>query len=102
MSPVRGRHEHCPLSTDFLFARPSALHGLGVLFDLSYYEYNTTSTEEADARAMYSDWHMTGIDLETAIRQWVADQLVLSPENIEIIHSRPLAQTGKDRGKIPT
>jgi hypothetical protein len=58
-------------STDSLFARPSFWSGFGRLLDLwgKYDDYNTSrSTEEADMRALYSDWRITGQDVGDA---WV-------------------------------
>jgi len=52
--------------TDFLFARPSALSGAGRVIDLmgTFDRYNVSaSPEEADARAIFSDWLAVGRDL---------------------------------------
>jgi hypothetical protein len=61
--------EEKTVSTDFLFARPSFWSGVGRLFDLwgKYDDYNTSrSIDEADMRALYSDWRMTGQDVRDA------------------------------------
>jgi len=52
--------------TDFLFATPSALSGAGRTLDLmgTFDRYNVSvSPEEADARAIFSDWLAVGRDL---------------------------------------
>jgi hypothetical protein len=58
--------------TDFLFASPSFLTGAGRVMDLGgaleYYNYNfSSSPEEADARAISSDWEVVGDDLARAV-----------------------------------
>ena len=58
--------------TDFLFAQPSFWSGVGRLLDLwgKFDDYNVSrSVEEADMRALYSDWRITGQDLRDS---WVA------------------------------
>jgi len=57
--------------TDFLFARPTFWSGVGRLLDLwgKFDVYNTSrSPEEADARAIYSDWRVVGQGLRDS---WV-------------------------------
>ena len=52
--------------TDYLFATGSYLVGAGSIFNLagSYFQYNDApSGEEADARAIASDWAMVGQDM---------------------------------------
>lgn len=55
--------------TSFLFVEPSAISGAGRIFDLwggsDLYSFSA-SEEEADARAMYADWRMTGQDIRNA------------------------------------
>lgn len=58
------------MKTDFLFANPSFVVGIGRLVDLfgvtdAYNE--SASTEEADARGMYSDFRITGEDIASAM-----------------------------------
>ena len=56
--------------TSFLFARPSFLEGLARIFDFggSLNQYNTSATpEEADKRALRSDWLAVGDDMRRAI-----------------------------------
>lgn len=55
--------------TDFLYARPSALEGIGRNIDFFgvMNNYNSSqSGEEADKRALYSDWLAVYHDLYTA------------------------------------
>lgn len=58
--------------TDFLFASPSFLTGAGRVMDLGGVleqdSYNMSATpEEADARAIATDWQMVGQDLARAV-----------------------------------
>ena len=58
--------------SDFLFATPSFLTGAGRALDLfaslEAYSYNMSHTpEEADTRAIASDWCVVGSDLSKAI-----------------------------------
>jgi len=56
--------------TDFLFPMPSYLSGAARTLDLFgvFDEYNQSATPtEADFRAIYNDWAMTGNDLQVAI-----------------------------------
>ncbi len=53
--------------TDFLFAVPSFLSGVATLVDIfgTLRKYNTSRTpEEADARAIASDWGVVGNDMQ--------------------------------------
>jgi hypothetical protein len=55
--------------TGFLFAAPSFLQGFASALDLSgtLVEYNVSaSVQEADARAIASDWAVIGKDIYTA------------------------------------
>jgi hypothetical protein len=57
-------------TSDFLFARPSFLSGVGRLVDFgcSFDAYNVShSPIEADVRASVSDWLSVGDDLYTII-----------------------------------
>ncbi len=59
--------------SDYLFAQPRFLYGIARLLDLgaTFDEYNESSTEqEADARAIYSDWLSTGKDIKRALDQY--------------------------------
>lgn len=58
------------MSTDFLFAQPSFIKGMGQVLDIgaTMTTYNDSkSTQEADARAMHSDWSMIGNDIKNAM-----------------------------------
>jgi len=51
------------LSSDFLFAQPSAVAGISRFFDCGgcFDDYNISATpDEADAKAMYADWAIVG------------------------------------------
>jgi hypothetical protein len=55
--------------TGFLFAAPSFLQGFASALDLSgtLVEYNISTTpQNADIRAIASDWAITGKDIDTA------------------------------------
>jgi len=58
--------------SDFLFARPSWLSGMGRVIDLwgCFEDFNDSPTAEmADRRGLYSDWQIVGQDLILAIGQ---------------------------------
>jgi hypothetical protein len=60
------------VKSDFLFAQPSFASGAARVFDLfgQFDEYNGSETpEEADAKAIASDWIVVGQDLADAIEQ---------------------------------
>jgi len=57
--------------TGFLFANPSFFQGVASVMDMggTLVEYNTSRTpQEADARAIASDWAITGKDITAAIK----------------------------------
>lgn len=59
------------VSSDFLVAQPSFVHGLSRMFGVfsPSEEYNySISDDVADAYAIYSDWNIVGHDLCRAIR----------------------------------
>lgn len=60
-----------------LYERPSFLEGIARLFDfggwLNQYHYSS-SNEEADSRAIESDWRFVGEDLREAIRQYIKQE----------------------------
>jgi hypothetical protein len=59
-------------NSDFLFARPSFISGVARLVDFgaAFDAYNTSNTpDQADARAMFSDWYSVGDDISAAIRE---------------------------------
>ena len=56
----------------FLFAQPSFASGAARVFDMfgQFDEYNISeTTEEADAKAIASDWIVIGQDIADAIEQ---------------------------------
>ena len=56
--------------TDFLFAKPSFISGMGMAIDLgaTMGRYNFSETpEEADARAIYNDFSVVGEEMRKAI-----------------------------------
>ncbi|OGP50368.1 MAG: hypothetical protein A2Y79_11645 [Deltaproteobacteria bacterium RBG_13_43_22] len=58
-------------NTCFLFARPGFLQGFASAIDLggTLINYNESKTpQEADARAIASDWAITGKDILTAVK----------------------------------
>ncbi len=60
------------MSSDFLFARPSWISGVGRVIDLwaCFEDFNDSPTNEAaDERGLYSDWRMIGEELARAIEQ---------------------------------
>jgi hypothetical protein len=55
--------------TDFLFAMPNFIEGMGRAIDLgnTMTHYNTSLTpEEADRRALYNDWAVVGQEIRKA------------------------------------
>lgn len=60
------------LYSDYLFARPSILEGVGRILDLSnsLNVYNASRTPGlADARAVHEDWKAIGHDLRVAMER---------------------------------
>lgn len=58
--------------TTFLFATPSFARGVGTIFNIwgNYYDYNISKTpQEADFRAIESDWGMVGQDIKNAFEK---------------------------------
>ncbi len=63
--------------TGFLFANPGFLHGFAAALDIggTLVEYNISTTpQEADARAIASDWAITGKDIWTAAKTLVKEK----------------------------
>ena len=63
--------------TGFLFAHPGLLQGFAVALDIggTLVEYNLSSTpQKADARAIASDWAITGKDIWTAAKTLVKEK----------------------------
>jgi hypothetical protein len=60
--------------TDFLFAMPSFVRGMGRVIDLgdTMTQYNNSSTpEEADVRALCSDWSIVGAEIRDSANSLV-------------------------------
>jgi hypothetical protein len=58
--------------TDFLTSKSSYITGIGTVFNLAgnYYDFNySQSTDEADRRAIESDWKMVGKDLKDIFKE---------------------------------
>jgi len=61
--------------SDFLFAQPSLISGLGRCLDIggTYDGYNVSATpEQADSRALAADFAATGGDMRSALKQFAA------------------------------
>lgn len=93
------------MRTDYLFAAPSFSSGVASLLDLfgQFDDYNDSpSAALADARAMYSDWRVTGEDLAGAM-------MVIDREQAEAIRqadptagpNRGVARTGEPTSHGP-
>lgn len=64
--------------SSFLFADPSFIGGLATVLDIggTLTEYNeSNSPEEADMRAIRSDWTSVGEDLLHAMEQWETEKV---------------------------
>lgn len=73
VSEKRPRRVSSRMKSDFLFAPPSFLSGMGSVLDLfgNLDGYNFSRTEEeADWKAIYSDYRMVGQDIEAAMRAY--------------------------------
>lgn len=60
-------------STDFLLGKNNFWVGLGSILNLqgTYFEYNNSKSDnEADNKALYSDWQNVGNDIEKAINKF--------------------------------
>lgn len=63
--------------TNFLFANPSFLSGWAAVLDVAgtLNEYNQSRTgQEADARALASDWAVVGKDIQKAAANFEAKE----------------------------
>lgn len=59
--------------TDFLLPKNNFLIGLGSVLNISgsYFEYNCSeSEEEADKKALFSDWYNVGNDLKVSLKDF--------------------------------
>lgn len=67
------------IKSDFLVSAPSVLSGAGRLLDWYGFlnTYNSSRTpQEADAKAMFSDWRIVGQDIDDAIVEFETCQPV--------------------------
>jgi hypothetical protein len=61
------------MGTDFLFAKPSCLRGISRILDIGATGnlYNESKTiEEADFKALKSDWQVVGNDMRYALDEY--------------------------------
>ena len=71
------------MRVDYLYATPSAWTGVARLLDLfgRYDSYNDSETDDlADARALYSDWHIVGQDLAGAMKRMDRESKTSQPQ----------------------
>lgn len=57
--------------TDHLFPRTNSIIGAGSIFNIAgnYFEFNYSLTnEEADSKAIESDWGVIGLDIENTVK----------------------------------
>ena len=88
------------MSSEFLFARPSFLTGMARVLDLwgRFDRYNESRTpEEADVRALVSDWMVVRRDLEDALRKLLAERPELVEELARLAETLP---QGQQRGRL--
>jgi hypothetical protein len=65
-----------PSMSDFLFARPRGVFGVGRFLDFgaTFDSYNASKSEEAaDAAAVFADWRAVGDDLRSTSQQLCAE-----------------------------
>lgn len=75
------------IRSDFLFAQPGFLYGLSRFFDFAgaFDSYNRSRTEiEADSRATFADWHITGADLFLTLERAREDPSVCCDESKQL------------------
>lgn len=60
------------MRTDFLFAQPSFVSGMASAVDIegACFYNESSSTLEADEKALKSDWGMVGNDIREALTQY--------------------------------
>ncbi len=67
--------------TDHLFPRTNSIIGAGSIFNIAgnYFEFNySSSDEEADSKAIESDWGTVGCDLEKVMAENPKEKLDLA------------------------
>lgn len=83
------------MSTEFLFARPSFLTGMARVLDLwgRFDCYNESQTpEDADIKALVSDWMVVRKDREEALRKLLARYPELIKELTRLAETPPKGQ----------
>lgn len=58
-------------TTDHLFSRTNSIIGAGSVFNIAgnYFSFNrSSSSEEADAKAIESDWGTIGMDIQQIVK----------------------------------
>jgi hypothetical protein len=73
--------------SDFLFAQPGFLYGLSRFFDFAgiFDSYNISrDTNEADARATFSDWHIIGADISSVLDMMEVDPSLCCDESKQL------------------
>ncbi|MXY23204.1 MAG: hypothetical protein F4Y45_01620 [Acidobacteria bacterium] len=74
------------MRSDYLFATPSTWSGIARLVDLFgvFDSYNDSAADDlADARAIYSDWHIVGQDLADTMMRLESEPTTDQPPIIE-------------------
>lgn len=69
--------------TDHLFSRTNSIIGAGSVFNIAgnYFSFNSSSSgEEADAKAIESDWGTIGMDLQDVIKSNPKEGFVMEKE----------------------
>ncbi|MEJ7685102.1 MAG: hypothetical protein WKG06_46105 [Segetibacter sp.] len=69
--------------TDHLFPRTNSIIGAGSVFNIAgnYFSFNTSpSAEEADAKAIESDWGTIGMDIQNIVKVNPKESLVIKKE----------------------
>ena len=77
------------MRTDYLFAMPSVWSGAARLLDLFgvFDTYNGSATDDlADARAIYSDWHIVGQDLADSMMRMEREPTTSQQPATEVVH----------------
>ena len=57
------------LQSDYLFARPSLIEGVGRIIDLSNSLNIYNNSADPDARGIFQDWKALGHDVRVALEQ---------------------------------
>ena len=84
MVRVRSIRKSTKRGVSFVYAKPSFLEGMARLFDIGgtldtyYYYLPDDNPQDADARAIASDWQAVGRDIAFAIDEFSASQEMLA------------------------